>query len=316
MAATTGKDKSLRIVVMGQAAFGARVLETLTGRGEEVIAAWLPQGSAATKPDPLQIAAGERKLAVHRPERYASPDALRAFQESKPDLLIMAFVTDIIPRSFIEIPSLGAICYHPSLLPRHRGGSAINWALIMGDRETGLSIFWPDSGIDTGPVLLQKRVPIGEEDTTGSLYFNHLFPLGIEAITESVDLIRAGRAPRLVQDERIATYEPLCNDAVAQIAWERPVEEVYNMIRGCDPQPGAYSYYHGEKVRFFDAKRIDAASTAAPGEIAAMDEREFTVAAAGGAIRIGKVRTAAGKQDAALFAAQRGLKPGGLFTEA
>ena len=127
----------------------------------------------------------------------------------------------------------------------------------MGDRETGLSIFWTDAGIDTGPVLLQKRIPIGPEDTAGSLYFNRLFPLGVEAIAESVDLIKAGRAPRLVQDESLATYEPLCNDRVAGIDWGKPAAEVHNLIRGCDPQPGAYSFYRGKKVRLFEARLAD-----------------------------------------------------------
>ena len=306
----------MRIVIMGQAAFGAKVLETLVERGEEVIAAWLPQGKQGGKPDPLRVAADSRKIPAYQPESYKSPESLREFRALKPDLLIMAFVTDIIPLSLVESPSQGAICYHPSLLPRHRGGSAINWALIMGDKETGLSIFWPDAGIDTGPVLLRKRVPIGPEDTTGSLYFENLFPLGVEAIAESVALIKAGRAPRLVQDEGLATYEPLCSDRVAGIDWGRPVEEVHNLIRGCDPQPGAYAFHRGNKVRFFEARLESGAPAGAPGEVAAVDEKGFAVAAADGAIRIGKVRTEKGKQDAAAFTAEAGLKPGDSFTAA
>jgi methionyl-tRNA formyltransferase len=304
----------MRIAIMGQAAFGAKVLETLSDRGEDVIAAWLPQGMAGTKPDPLQSAAEKRRIPAYRPESYKLPETLREFEALNTDLLIMAFVTDIIPRTLIETPSQGTICYHPSLLPRHRGGSAINWALIMGDHDTGLSIFWTDAGIDTGPILLQKRVPIGEDDTTGSLYFNRLFPLGVEAIAESVDLIKAGRAPRLIQDEHLATYEPLCSDQVARIDWERTAEEIHNLIRGCDPQPGAFTHYQDQKIRFFDAHRLDAAPAGRPGEITAVDAGGFTVAAGRGTIRIGKVRTDAGKQEAAVFAAERGLKPGARFS--
>ena len=303
----------MRIVIIGQAAFGAKVLEILSDRGEEVIAAWLPQGKAGAKPDPLKVAADSRRIPVYQPESYKKPETLQKFQTLNPDLLIMAFVTDIIPPAFIETPARGSICYHPSLLPRHRGGSAINWALIMGDKETGLSIFWTDAGIDTGPILLQKRVLIDPEDTTGSLYFNRLFPLGIEAIAESVDLIRAGRAPRLVQDESLATYEPLCNDQVARINWEKPAKEVHNLIRGCDPQPGAYTFFRERKVRCFDARRGDAVAGASPGEVIGADATGFTVAAEGGTIRVGKVRTETGKQDAAVFAAQVGLKPGDSF---
>ncbi len=309
------RQKGLRIAIMGQAAFGAKVLDTLSDRGEEIIAAWLPQGKATGKPDPLRTAADGRGIPVFQPESYRTPETIKAFRSTNPDLLIMAFVTDIIPSSFFSIPAQGAICYHPSILPRHRGGSAINWAVIMGDRETGLSIFWADAGIDTGPVLLQKRIPIGPEDTTGSLYFNRLFPLGVEAIAESVELIREGRAPRMVQDEALATYEPLCNDKVARIDWEKPATEVHNLIRGCDPQPGAYSFFRGQKVRFFETRLVETSRPdARPGEVLASDEGGFTVAARGGALRIGKVRTEAGKQDANTFAAETGMKPGDVFT--
>ena len=311
------KEKIVRIAIMGQAAFGAKVLETLSDRGEEIIAAWLPQGKTGGKSDPLKTAADSRGIPAHQPKSYKAPETLEAFRATRPDLLIMAFVTDIIPLSFVTVPTQGAICYHPSILPRHRGGSAINWALIMGDRETGLSIFWTDAGIDTGPVLLQKRIPIGPADTAGSLYFNRLFPLGVEAIAESVELIRAGRAPRLVQDESQATYEPLCNDRVAGIDWRKSAAEVQNLVRGCDPQPGAYSFYRGKKVRLFEARIADIhRPEARPGEVLAVDEGGFAVAAGSGAIRIGKVRTDAGKQDAAAFAATERLKPGDRLTAA
>lgn len=308
-------QEGLRIAIMGQAAFGAKVLEALSDRGENIIAAWLPQGRTGGKPDPLKKAAEERGIPSFQPESYRTPETLDLFRSTNPDLLIMAFVTDIIPPSFLGIPAQGAICYHPSILPRHRGGSAINWAVIMGDRETGLSIFWADAGIDTGPVLLQKRVPIGPEDTTGTLYFNRLFPLGVEAIVESVGLIKEGRAPRILQDEGSATYEPLCNDKVARIDWEKPATEVQNLIRGCDPQPGAYSFYRGQKIRLFESRLVETTrSDARPGELLAMGEGGFAIAARGGAVHIGKVRTEAGKQDAIAFAAESGLKPGESFT--
>jgi methionyl-tRNA formyltransferase len=306
----------MRIAIMGQAAFGAKVLETLSERGEEIIGVWLPQGKPGGKPDALRIAAEGRGIPAHQPLSYKATEALEEFKATKPDLLIMAFVTDIIPQPFIDVPTKGSICYHPSILPRHRGGSAINWAIIMGDTETGLSIFWADAGIDTGAVLLQKRVPIEAKDTTGSIYFNRLFPLGIEAIAESVELIKAGKAPRLTQDESKATYEPLCNDKVAGIDWGKPAAEVYNLIRGCDPQPGAYTFYKGAKVRLFDAQPVETRPGARPGEVLTADAASFTVAAAGGAIRITKVRTDAGKQDAAAFASASGLKPGERFAAA
>ena len=189
-----------------------------------------------------------------RERGFSLPEVLAEFQALKADLLILAFVTAILTPEFLNTPTHGSICYHPSLLPRHRGGSAINWTVIMGDRKTGLTIFWPDGGIDTGPVLMQKKVPIGPEDTTGTLYFNHLVPMGIDAIVESVELVKQGKAPKLPQDESRATYEPPCDDRVAGIDWTKGGQEVYNLVRGCDPQPGAFTTWGGEKIRFFGAK--------------------------------------------------------------
>ena len=303
----------MRIIVMGQAPFGAKVLETLLDRGEDVVAAYAPADTPGGKDDALKALAVERKISVYQPAAYKKPEALEEFRSLNPDLLIMAFVTDIIPDSFFDVPAKGTICYHPSILPRHRGASAINWAVIMGDQETGLSIFWPDAGIDTGPVLLQKRVAIQPEDTTGSLYFNHLFSMGVEAIVESVDLIKSGKAPRIVQDESLATYEPICNDDVAKVDWAKPAQEVYNLIRGCDPQPGAYSMFKGGLVRFYGAKPASGETGEAPGTVFSFDDGGLDVAAQGGSIRITKVRSAAGKVKAGEFARDAGVKLGDRF---
>jgi methionyl-tRNA formyltransferase len=185
-------------------------------------------------------------------------------------------------------PRLGSICFHPSLLPRYRGGSAIPWQIIKGETRTGVSVFWVDPGIDTGPILLQKAAAIGPDDTAGSLYYNTLYKLGVETVLESVDLVAAGRAPRVAQDESQASYDPLCRDEHAAVDWRRPVADVYNLIRGCDPQPGAYVVRGGEKVRFYDARRVD--TPAAPGVVAAIDERGIVVGAAGGSVLIGRLR--------------------------
>ena len=146
------------------------------------------------------------------------------FRALAPDLQVMAFVTLIVPAEFLSIPTHGTIQYHPSLLPRHRGRSAINWPIIAGETETGLSVFWPDGGIDTGDILLQKTTPIAPDDTLGSVYFERLFPMGVEALLEAVDLVAAGTAPRIPQDESLATYEGPCERANARIDWGKPCD--------------------------------------------------------------------------------------------
>jgi len=223
----------------------------------------------------------------------------------------MAFVTDILPESILKHPKLGTIQYHPSLLPKHRGGSAINWAIIKGETKTGLTIFWPDKGIDTGPILLQKEVEITPDDTVGSLYFNRLFPLGIEAIAESIELIRRGAAPRIPQDESQASYEGLCTEKDAVINWLQPVSKIYNLIRGTNPQPGAITNFAGRRFKVFDSELQAGVSGGSPGEIVDITSQGFVVAATDGAIVVRRVQPEGSpKTGAAEFAEQAGLRVG------
>jgi len=304
----------MRILLIGQAAFAAKLLESMLERGDNVVAVYMPPDRPGGRTDPLKDTAVAKEIPVYQPTTYKDNQVFAEYQGIKPDLAVLAFVADIIPARYFDVPTHGAICYHPSILPRHRGASAINWAVIMGATNTGLTIFWPDGGIDTGPILLQKEIDVGPEDTTGSLYFNHLFPMGVEAILESIDLIKAGQAPKIPQDEAGATYEPPCDDKVAGIDFSKSAQEVYNLVRGCDPQPGAFALLKGEKVRFYGAKLIEEAVDKAPGTILAIDDKAMQVAVSGGKLVVGKVRPAkGGKVAAAEFAQEKGLNVGDVF---
>lgn len=304
----------MRIVLIGQATFGAKTLEALSAKGESIVAVYPPPDKPRGRPDPLKELAEAANIPVFQPATYKNDQVFSQYRDLRPDLTILAFVTDIIPPRYLEAASRGAICYHPSLLPRHRGGSAINWAIMMGDTRTGLTIFWPDGGIDTGPMLLQKEVAIGPDDTTGTLYFNHLFPMGIEAITEAVQLIRDGCAPRIPQDESQATYEPLCDDRVAAIDWSKPAGEIYNLVRGCDPQPGAYAIFQGSKVRFFGARLLPETAAEPPGTIAAITPDSIQIALTSSRLVVASVRGATGgKIPAAVWSAENGVKEGHRF---
>jgi len=304
----------MRIVVMGQAAFGAKFLEEVA-KDENVIAVYGPPEAPKGKPDPIKVTATEKGLPYFHPDSYKKADVLAEFQTLKPDLLVLAFVTAILPANLLNTPTHGTICYHPSLLPRHRGASAINWAIVMGDSRTGLTIFWADGGIDTGPILLQKEIAIAQGDTTGSLYFNHLFPMGVEALMESVALIKLGTAPRLAQDERFATYEPVCSDQVAGIDWTKSGKDIYNLIRGCDPQPGAHATLEGKRVHFYGAKLKPAEQSSPPGVLLNCDENGLAIAATDGIIEIAKVRPEGGPKGAVQdFFRNAGLKIGQRFS--
>ncbi len=299
---------ALKIVVIGQAAFGEQVFTGLRAGGHEVMAVYAPPDVPA-RPDPLAAAARAAGVSCRQPPSY-KPDTVRAEVAAlAPDLMILAYVTQIVPLALAEVPRLGSICFHPSLLPRHRGGSAINWALIHGDHETGVSVFWVDAGIDTGPVLAQRPIAIDPDDSAGSLYYRRIVPAGVELVLESVALIERGTAPRLVQDERQATYEPLCRDAHARVDWTRPATSVHDLIRGCDPQPGAYAGTQPARMRLYDS-HLDATAGAAtsPGTILACDATGSIVVAAGaGAVRVGKARLDGSREKAAAGAVASGL---------
>ena len=301
----------MNIIIVGQGPFGEKVLDTLIGQGEDIVGVFCP---ADKRGQAMAETAEGSDLALFRPGKMKDAEVREAYLGLNPDLVILAFVTDIIPEALLDIPSIGTICYHPSLLPRHRGASGINWAVIQGDTHTGLTILWVDKGIDTGPILLQKEVEILPDDTTGSLYFNKLFEMGVDAIVESVALIKSGQAPKLPQDDSLATYEPPCDDSIAAVNWSKPAADVYNLIRGCDPQPGAYSTIEGGKVRFYGARLLEPMAGKEPGEIVDIKEGEMVVALKGGALGIGKVRDEAGaKMAASEFAKSTDLKVGMRF---
>ena len=302
---------SMRIIVVGQGPFGEKVLKSLMEKGEDIVGVFSPPDKRG---EPVKEAAERSKIPIFRPSLMKNPEVYDAYVELKPELAILAFVTDIIPESLIKIPTVGTICYHPSLLPRHRGASAINWAIIMGDTRTGLTIFWVDRGIDTGPILLQKEVEIKPEDTTGSLYFNTLFPLGVEAIVEAVALIKKGGAPRIPQDDSQATYEPPCDDRVAAIDFEKSGRDVYNLIRGCDPQPGAYSTLKGRKVRLYETSFSREPIGGSPGEVLSIGEKSVRIALRGGILQVGKSRADKGEKLSPVeFAKAASLKVGDRF---
>ncbi len=301
----------MKIILVGQGPFGEKTLDALIQKGEDIVGVFCPNDKRG---EAMKALAESSSIALFQPDHMKDAKVHEAYLDLKPDLVVLAFVTDILPESLLDIPSIGTICYHPSLLPRHRGSSSINWAFIQGDTRTGLTILWADKGIDTGAILLQKEVDIGPNDTTGSLYFNKLFPMGIDAVAEAVELIKIGKAPKIPQDESLATYEPPCDDKYAGIDWSKPALEVYNLIRGCDPQPGAHSSLGGRKVKFYNAELTDDAEEKSPGQIISIKEGEVVVALNGGVLKIGKMKGEEGaKIRAHEFAEAAQLKPGMRF---
>ncbi len=304
----------MRIVVNGQQAYGKAVLEALLGRGEDVVAVYCAPDKPGGRIDPLKEEALAHDIPIYQPASFKGPEVLEEFKALAPDLGVMAYVLLLVPEPILDAPTYGTVQYHPSLLPRHRGPSSINWPIIHGETRTGLSIFWPDKGLDTGPVLLQKEVAIGPDDTLGSIYFDRLFPMGVEAMLEAVDLVKAGAAPKIVQDESQATYEGWCRGEDVEIDWSRPVDEVYDLIRGADPQPGAWTRHRGKTLQIFDAAKLAAAGDARPGEVTEAGAEGIAIAAEGGAILAKRVRPEGDKKLAAAdYVAAGGVEAGTIF---
>ena len=303
-----------KIALIGQAAFGESVLNALVEHGENIVGVFCPPDREGRPADPIKTAAEAHDIPVLQFRRMRNQDCIDAFLALNADLCVMAFVTDIVPDAILEAPTQGTIQYHPSLLPLHRGPSSINWPIIFGREETGLTIFWPDKGLDTGPVLLQKETEIGPDDTLGSVYFGRLFPMGVDAMVEAVDMVKAGTAPRIEQNHDDATYEGWCRAEDVVIDWDKSVGEIYNLIRGSDPSPGSGSTFGDDSVRFFRASRSDSDTGGAPGEVTEITDDGFRIAANGGSIFVGRVQQGRQRKvNASEWIEAVGLKVGDRF---
>ena len=290
----------MKIAIVGQQDFGKAVLEAFLNRGDEVAAVFCAPEKEGARPDVLRVAAQEKGLKVHQFKSLRDPEAAKAMQDSGAEIGIMAFVLQFAPQEFVTIPKYGTIQYHPSLLPKFRGPSSINWPIIKGETETGLSIFRPSDGLDEGAVVLQKRTPIEPDDTLGTVYFNRLFPMGVQAMLEAADLVVAGKHTETIQDESQASYEGWCKTAESKIDWAKPIDHVYNLIRGCNPAPGAWTTLNGKKLQIFDAKKILFRRFAdVPGKIGEVTDatpQGFKIVAQGGLIEVLKAKFEDGKK--------------------
>lgn len=284
----------MRIVVIGQQDFGKAVLEAFVARGDQVAGVFCAPEKEGAKEDVLKTAAQDKGIRVQQFASLRSPEARDAIAQIRADIGIMAYVLQFAPQDFVNIPQHGTIQFHPSLLPKYRGPSSINWPIIRGDATTGLSIFRPTDGLDEGPVILQKETPIGPDDTLGSVYFDRLFPMGVQAMLEGADLVASGRHRETVQDESRASYEGWCRSAEARINWASHVDFTYNLIRGCNPAPGAWSTFDGKKVQIFDARkhltRTFGAVKGKVGEVVEIGSDSLRITCQGGQIEVFKAK--------------------------
>jgi methionyl-tRNA formyltransferase len=302
----------MRLILMGQQAFGRDCLEMILDAGhDEVVAVYCAPEEENGRADPLKEFALSKGLAVYQPSDLNDEATLETLRSHDADLMVMAYVIMFVPKAARNIPRFGSICFHPSLLPRHRGPSAVNWPIIWGENRSGFSWFYPTDGLDEGDLALQWECEIGPDDTVIDLYFKKIYPAGVESVLQVCDLFRSGSPPRAAQDEAAATYEGWCRKKDAEIDWARPVADVYNLIRGTNPAPGAWTTHEGTKLDILDSRCMAGSGTGAPGEVLSLGKEGMVVAAEGGAIRVIRVRPASGaKMSAAEWAAGARVGPG------
>lgn len=253
----------MKLAVIGQSQFGLEVYQELKKAGHEIVGIFtIPDKDG--KQDPLAAEGARDGTRVFKYPRWrvkgeAVAEVVREYTSLGAQLNVLPFCSQFIPMEVIDFPQYGSIIYHPSLLPRHRGASAINWTLIHGDTRGGFSIFWADAGLDTGPILMQRECPVFPDDTINTLYKRFLYPQGVKGMVESVELIATGRAPRVRQPEDGATYECIQKKENAQINWDQRAEAIHNWIRGNDMVPGAWAKVNGQKLTFFGSTLLEGA---------------------------------------------------------
>uniref|UniRef100_A0A8D3BV98 10-formyltetrahydrofolate dehydrogenase n=1 Tax=Scophthalmus maximus TaxID=52904 RepID=A0A8D3BV98_SCOMX len=250
-------QNKLKLAIIGQSQFGQEVYSSLRKQGHRVVGVFTVPDKDG-KADPLAVVAEKDGTPVFKFPRWRVkgkpiPEVVEAYKAVGAELNVMPFCSQFIPMNIIDNPRHGSIIYHPSILPLHRGASAINWTLIQGDRKAGFTVFWADDGLDTGPILLQRECAVEPNDTVDTLYNRFLFPEGIKAMVESVQLIADGKAPRVPQTEEGASYEGIQKKLLDCI---NPAEAIHNWIRGHDKVPGAWTVIGGQSVTVYGSSML------------------------------------------------------------
>ncbi len=268
----------MRIVFMGTPEFAVPSLRTLVNSGFEIAAVVTnpdePRGRGLKVfPPAIKSAAEGLGLPVIQVASLKDPGFAGSINSISPDLIVVVAFR-ILPREIFTIPKLGTFNLHASLLPRYRGAAPINWAIINGERETGVTTFFLDDKVDTGRIILQKKITIGGDETAGELA-DRLSATGSDAVLETVKMIEQGTVKVMEQDGTLATKAPKISKEDCLIEWSKPAEAVHNFIRGFSPEPAAFSFMNGKMLKVFRTKRTGESNTDQPGSVSVVGGRLF-----------------------------------------
>jgi methionyl-tRNA formyltransferase len=286
---------------MGTPAFAVPSLEALLDAGEEVAAVVTqpdkPRGRGQkVSPAPVKELATAWNLPVLQPRSLKDPDFVAALRAYAPQLMIVVAYGRILTPEILALPTVGFLNVHASLLPRYRGPAPINWALIRGDRETGVTIQWVKFEVDTGEVFLQERLLIREEDNAGSLA-QKLSERGAALLVQALEMLRQGEAVRDLQDDSQVTYAPLIIPEMRLINWKLLAPEVANWIRGLDPRPGAYTLNRGTILRLFGARvKKSEGRIGPPGAVVGLASGGLEIACGDGSVTVQELQLAGHKR--------------------
>lgn len=289
----------LRTVFMGTPGFAVPSLAVLAEAVDVTLVLCNPdrpagRGRAMASP-PVKEEAVRRGIPVFQPEKARHPDAVARIAAEAPDLIVVVAYGHILPKSILAIPRIGCVNVHASLLPRYRGAAPINWAVARGETVTGITIMRMDEGMDTGPMLHAREMPIGEEDTAETM-FAKLSILGAEALREALRRLQEGALDETPQDAALATYAPLLTKEHGRIDWSRPAGEIRNLVRGMTPWPSAFALHAGKTLKVLSpVLAAESGPAGEPGEIVALGRDGVSVACGKGVLRLQVVQPEGGK---------------------
>ena len=284
----------MRVIFMGTPDFAVKTLEALVQAGHEVCL-------AVTQPDrprgrgkglafsPVKEAALERGIPVYQPERIRRPDCLEELKKYKAEVMVVVAFGQILPQSVLELTPYGCINVHASLLPKYRGAAPIQWAILEGEKETGVTTMQMDAGLDTGDMILQKALPLSEGETGGSLH-EKLSELGAQACVETLEALEAGRAVFIPQGETPTAYARMLTKEMGEIRWQEPAAVIERWVRGLDPWPSAFTNWAGKPLKIWKAQVMEEDTSARPGTVTAAKAADFRVQTGQGQLRILEVQ--------------------------
>jgi len=289
-----------RVVFLGTPRFAVPSLTALAERETVTLVVTNPdrpagRGRSVVMP-PVKEEALRRSLPVYQPEKARAVESVERIRAEDPDLIVVVAYGQILPQSILDIPRLICVNVHASLLPKYRGAAPINWAIARGETVTGVTIMRMDAGMDTGPMLLAREVPIGEEETAGDL-FERLSRVGAGALSEALDRLRAGNLPEIPQDDAQATYAPMLRKEHGAIDWGKPAREIRDLVRGMTPWPSAHTVHEGKTLKVLSASPAEPGpgGSGSLGEVLSVGRKGIEVACGDGSILLVRLQPEGGK---------------------